>query len=76
MGRQAKGNKDIEKWKHVLLPEYIEREMRRLFGWLADENFLRDLDTETFAHQAAHFVAELNTIHPFERRMAGHKTSS
>jgi cell filamentation protein len=57
-------------------PEYIEREMRRLFGWLADENFLRDLDTETFAHQAAHFIAELNTIHPFERRMAGHKTSS
>lgn len=46
-------------------PENIDREMRRLFDWLADENRLRDLQPETFAAMAAHFLSELNAIHPF-----------
>lgn len=46
-------------------PEYIETEMRRVFGELADENLLRDFTAEDFARKAAHFLSELNAIHPF-----------
>jgi len=46
-------------------PENIDREMRTLFDELANENCFRDLDPKTFAERAAHFIAELNAIHPF-----------
>lgn len=46
-------------------PENIDREMRRLFASLANENEFRDLDAETFAARVAHFLAELNAIHAF-----------
>jgi cell filamentation protein len=46
-------------------PENIDREMRRIFEALAGENQIRDLDAEAFAKKAAHFLAELNAIHPF-----------
>jgi len=46
-------------------PEYIDKKMRDLFEDLAGENQFRDLDAETFATKAAHFMAELNAIHPF-----------
>ena len=46
-------------------PENIDREMRRLFLHLADDNFHRDLDARAFVRQAAHFLSELNAIHPF-----------
>jgi cell filamentation protein len=46
-------------------PEYIDREMRRIFEELAGDNCFRDLDAETFARKAAHFLSELNAIHPF-----------
>ena len=46
-------------------PENIDREMRRVFEALEGENQLRDLDAEVFAKKAAHFLAELNAIHPF-----------
>jgi cell filamentation protein len=46
-------------------PEHIDREMRRLFGALAAQYCLRGLDARTFAASAAHFLAELNAIHPF-----------
>lgn len=46
-------------------PEYIDREMKRLFESLAGMNHLRDLTGENFASNAAHFPAELNAIHPF-----------
>jgi cell filamentation protein len=46
-------------------PEYIDREMRRVFAELETANDLRDLDPETFARKAAHLLAELNAIHPF-----------
>jgi cell filamentation protein len=46
-------------------PEYIEREMRRLFRNLADERNFRNLDAATFATKSAHFLAELNAIRPF-----------
>ncbi|MGZ5937519.1 MAG: Fic/DOC family protein [Rhizomicrobium sp.] len=46
-------------------PEHIDREMRCLFGGLAKQKRFRGLDAATFAQQAAHFLAELNAIHPF-----------
>ncbi len=47
-------------------PEYIDREMERLFAALADENHLMDAgDIAAFSERAAHYVAELNAIHPF-----------
>ncbi|MGD9867705.1 MAG: Fic/DOC family protein [Hyphomicrobiales bacterium] len=46
-------------------PEHIAGEMRRLFGELRDGNYLRDLDAGPFSAGLAHFVAELNAIHPF-----------
>lgn len=46
-------------------PEHIPGEMDRLFGRLAGDALLGDLDAEAFAARAAHFIAELNAIHPF-----------
>jgi cell filamentation protein len=46
-------------------PEYIDREMRRLFADLAARDYFGDLDANGFASQAAHFLTELNAIHPF-----------
>jgi cell filamentation protein len=46
-------------------PEHIDREMRGLFGTLAAQNHLRDLEPQKFAARAAHFLTELNAIHPF-----------
>lgn len=46
-------------------PENIDTEMNRLFGSLAEQDELQNLDAAEFARQAAHFIAELNAIHPF-----------
>jgi cell filamentation protein len=46
-------------------PENIDREMRRLFAGLAKQRYLRHLDARMFAKSTAHFLAELNAIHPF-----------
>lgn len=46
-------------------PENIRPQLRDLFAWLRDRNFLRKLDADAFAPQAAHFLSELNVIHPF-----------
>jgi cell filamentation protein len=47
-------------------PEHIEREAGKLFADLAAEDHLRGLrDPDAFAARAAHYVGELNAIHPF-----------
>jgi len=46
-------------------PENIDGEMRKLFLDLRRRRYLRNLTAEAFAAQAAHFLAELNAIHPF-----------
>ncbi|MDB5554994.1 MAG: adenosine monophosphate-protein transferase [Rhizobium sp.] len=46
-------------------PEYIDSQMEGLFAALANNNYLRGLDAKAFAQGAAHFLAELNAIHPF-----------
>lgn len=46
-------------------PEYIPREMERVFGELRSNAFLAGRSFEDFAIGAASFLAELNAIHPF-----------
>jgi len=46
-------------------PENITRELDRIFAWLVEQDFLKGLDRATFAAKAAHFLAELNAVHPF-----------
>ena len=46
-------------------PENIDREMRRLFTALADRKYFQGLGADDFAAEAAHFLADLNAIHPF-----------
>jgi cell filamentation protein len=46
-------------------PENFDREMGRLFADLAKQKNLSGLDADAFADKAAHFLAELNAIHPF-----------
>lgn len=46
-------------------PEHIGAEMTRVFAWLKQQHLLRGQSLPDFAHNAAHFLAELNAIHPF-----------
>jgi len=46
-------------------PEHIDAQMEKLLAGLVKENHLRNLDAATFAKNAAHYLAELNAIHPF-----------
>ena len=46
-------------------PEHIGAEMARVFAWLKQQHFLRGQSLPDFARNAAHFLAELNAIHPF-----------
>lgn len=46
-------------------PEYIPREMERLFRDLRTNSFFSESDFDQFADGSAGFLAELNAIHPF-----------
>lgn len=46
-------------------PEHIHQEMAKLFKALRRAKHLKNTTPEVFAKQAAHFLAELNAIHPF-----------
>lgn len=46
-------------------PEHIDREMKKLFASLAKSKFFKDTSSTEFAKRSAHFLAELNAIHPF-----------
>jgi cell filamentation protein len=46
-------------------PEYIDREMKRIFAALKASRFFTGLTPEDFAKQAAHMLAEINAVHPF-----------
>jgi cell filamentation protein len=46
-------------------PEYIDREMTRIFAGLHRDRLLSGLDAEQFARKAAHILAEINAVHPF-----------
>jgi cell filamentation protein len=46
-------------------PEHIEKQANKIFADLADLNHLNGLNPQEFAKQAAHFLAELNALHPY-----------
>jgi len=46
-------------------PESIDREMGKLFKQFATAKYFKNLSADAFAKNAAHFLAELNAIHPF-----------
>ncbi len=46
-------------------PENIDVEMTKLFSSLAEQNNFAGLSKNEFAKRSAHFLAELNAIHPF-----------
>ncbi len=46
-------------------PEHIAQQLKRVFADLRSQTWLRGRDAKTFAAGAAHFLAELNAVHPF-----------
>jgi cell filamentation protein len=46
-------------------PEHIDGEMRKLFDGLRGSNYFRGLTSKELSYKAAHFLSELNAIHPF-----------
>lgn len=57
-------------------PEYIQSELNRVFAELADPDALTLMSTPDFAKHVAHFLAELNAVHPFREGMAALNSSS
>jgi cell filamentation protein len=46
-------------------PDFIDSELDRLFAELKAKKHLLGLPLDAFAREAAHFIAEVNAIHPF-----------
>lgn len=46
-------------------PQFIEAELQKLFASLAEKSYFEGLSADDFVREAAHFLAELNAIHPF-----------
>lgn len=46
-------------------PEYIASELERVFAELGDPDALGRMTARDFARHVAHFLAELNAVHPF-----------
>lgn len=47
------------------LPQYINTYSQDIFKDLKKENYLKDLNKSAFAEKAAHYMAEINILHPF-----------
>lgn len=47
------------------LPEHIDAEMTKLFSSLKEQSNFAGLSKAEFAEKSAHFLAELNAVHPF-----------
>lgn len=54
--------KDTSRFAHHA---YIERAAAPIFRDLAQENYLRGLEPVAWSGRAAHYLAELNALHPF-----------
>lgn len=46
-------------------PEYIKQELEKIFEYLSDHCFFKNLTKELISEELAYFKAEVNTIHPF-----------
>jgi cell filamentation protein len=55
----------IAKGAMFCLPQYIESSAAVIFGELRGENFLRGLDRDAFIRRLAHYLGEVNALHPF-----------
>jgi cell filamentation protein, protein adenylyltransferase len=55
----AKGNSFFAR------PEHIQAELQKLFHQLAGEQFFRGIDSSGFCQRAAHYLGEINALHPF-----------
>lgn len=55
----AKGNFSFAEW------EYIEDQLKKLLDQLKEENYLQNLDRDTFIKKLSYYMAELNVLHPF-----------
>ena len=55
----------IAKGNLFCLPQYIEHAAADIFATLRAENFLRGLERRPFIERLAHFLGEVNAIHPF-----------
>jgi cell filamentation protein len=47
------------------LPEHLESYGAEIFGKLAEEDRLRSLDRELFIDRLAHYLGDVNALHPF-----------
>ncbi len=47
------------------LPQYIKTSAADIFRALRSEDFLHGLDRETFVARLAHYLGEINAVHPF-----------
>ena len=54
--------KDTSRFAHHA---YLERAAETIFRELAQENHLRGLEPAEFSRRAAHYLAEMNALHPF-----------
>jgi fido (protein-threonine AMPylation protein) len=57
----AKGNSFFAR------PEHIGPELQKLFHQLAGEQSLRGKDSKGFCQRGAHYLGEINALHPFAR---------
>ncbi len=55
----AKGNFCFAEW------QYIESELQRILQELKQENYLKNMDHETFIKRISYYMSELNVLHPF-----------
>jgi cell filamentation protein len=55
----------IAKGATFCLPQYIESSSTVIFGELRGEEFLRGLGRDAFTRRLAHFLGEVNALHPF-----------
>ena len=60
--RTVEITKDTSRFAHHA---YLERAAAPIFRELAQEHYLRGLEPAAFSGRAAHYLAELNALHPF-----------
>lgn len=46
-------------------PDHIEDQLKRIFSELRDEDYLKGLPRDVMIPRLAHYLAELNALHPF-----------
>lgn len=56
---------DIAKTDLFCRPAFIEAQARQLFDQLAEDRHLQDLPRDEFLDAAAHYLGEINALHPF-----------